>query len=60
MPFEALLQEVEHLHGVCSRLEGLADQHSAVTSELMVIANSVRDIAVILAVLVATRNPKVS
>lgn len=60
MPFEALLQEVEQLHGVCSRLEGLAEQHSTVTSELMVIANRVRDTAVILAVLVTTRNTKLS
>lgn len=58
MPFDALLQEVEQLHGVCKRLEGLAEQHLTVNSELMVIANNVRDLAVILAVLVATKNPK--
>ena len=60
MPFEAILKEVEHLHGVSKRLKGLAEQHPSVSSELAVIAMNVHDTAVILAVLVATKNPKLS
>lgn len=59
MPFEAILREVEQLHGVSKRLDGLAEQHPPVSSELTLIANNVRDTAVILAVLVATKNPKI-
>ena len=59
MPFEAILREVEQLHGVSKRLQGLAEQHPPVSSELAVIAMNVHDTAVILAVLVATKNPKI-
>ena len=58
MPFEAILNEVEQLHGVSSRLEGLAEQHPPVSAALITIAESVRNNAVVLAVLVATKNPK--
>ncbi len=58
MPFEAILDEVEQLHGVSSRLEGLAEQHPPVSAALVTIAESVRNNAVVLAVLVATKNPK--
>jgi hypothetical protein len=58
MAFEAILAEVEQLHGVSSRLEGLADQHPPVSAALVTIAESVRNSAVVLAVLVATKNPK--
>lgn len=58
MPFDAILREVEQLHGVSRRLEGLAEQHPPVSSQLTLIANNVRDTAVILAVLVATKNPE--
>ncbi len=58
MPFEAILNEVEQLHGVSSRLEGLAEQHPPVSAALITIAESVRNTAVVLAVLVATRDPK--
>ena len=57
MPIEAILREVEQLHGFSRRLEGLAEQHPPVFSELTLIANNVRYTAVILAVLVATKNP---
>ena len=60
MPFEAILLEVEQLHGVSKRLEGLAEQHPPVSSQLTLIANNVRDTAVILAVVVATKNPQLS
>lgn len=55
MPFQELLDEVEHLHGVSTRIEGLADNHPAVGEELLVIAGNVRDTATVLAVLVATK-----
>lgn len=55
MPFQKLLDEVEHLHGVSTRIEGLADDHPAVGKELLVISGNVRDTATILAVLVATK-----
>lgn len=55
MAFQLLLDEVEHLHGVSARLEGLADEHTRVTAELLTIAGSVRSAATLLAGLVATR-----
>ena len=58
MPFEAILNEVERLHSVGARLEGLAEQHPPVAEALIAIAVSVRNSAVVLAVLVATKNTK--
>jgi hypothetical protein len=58
MPFEAILREVDQLHSVSTRLEKLADQHTSVSEPLMTIAGTVRNTATVLAVLVATRNPK--
>jgi hypothetical protein len=58
MPFEAILNEVENLHSVSSRLEGLAESHPHVSEALVAIAGSVRNAATVLAVLVATRNSK--
>jgi hypothetical protein len=58
MPFEAILDEVDQLHNVSKRLEGLAEQHGPITEALMTIAGSVRNTATLLAVLVATRTPK--
>ena len=51
MAFEAILDEVDQLHNVSTRLEGLADQHAPITEALMTIAGSVRNTASILAVL---------
>jgi hypothetical protein len=59
MPFEAILNEVEKLHTVSTRLEGLAEQHPPVSEALMTIAGSVRNAATVLAVLVATRSSKI-
>ncbi len=56
MPFEALLTEVENLHSVSNRLEGLAESHPHVSEAT--IAGSVRNVATVLAVLVATRSSK--
>jgi hypothetical protein len=58
MAFEAILNEVDQLHSVSTRLEGLAEQHTPITEALMTIAGNVRNVATILAVLVATRTPK--
>ena len=57
MPLEAILNEVDQLHGVSDRLEGLAEQHPPVTEALITIAGSVRNTATLLAVLVATKRP---
>jgi hypothetical protein len=58
MAFEAILDEVERLHNVSTRLEGLAVQHPPVSEALITIAGNVRNTATVLAVLVATRSPK--
>ena len=58
MAFEAILHEVEQLHQVSSRLDGLAEQHPPVSEALLTIAGSVRNTATLLAVLVATKGPK--
>ena len=55
MSFDAILNEVEQLHGIGTRLEELADHHSPVTTELLTIAGNVRSTATLLAVLVATK-----
>lgn len=58
MVFEAILDEVDQLHNVSTRLEGLAEKHPPVSQALTMIAGSVRNTAAILAVLVATKSPK--
>jgi hypothetical protein len=58
MLFEAILNEVDQLHSVSTRLEGLAEQHEPVSKALTTIAGSVRNTATVLAVLVATKSPK--
>jgi hypothetical protein len=58
MRFEALLTEVENLHSVSTRLEGLAESHPPFSDALITIAGSVRNAATVLAVLVATRTSK--
>jgi hypothetical protein len=55
MAFEAILDEVDQLHNVSERLEGLAKQHSPVLEALLTIAGNVRSVATVLAVLVATK-----
>jgi len=59
LPLEAILNEVEQLHGVSDRLEGLAEQHPPVSEALITIAGNVRNTATVLAILVATKNSKV-
>jgi hypothetical protein len=55
MAFEAILDEVDHLHNVSTRLEGLADDNLLISEALMTIAGNVRGSATVLAVLVATK-----
>jgi hypothetical protein len=58
MVLEAILNEVDHLHGVSTRLEALGEQHPPMSSALLPIAGTVRNAAVILKLLIATRGPK--
>jgi hypothetical protein len=55
MAFHAILEEVEQLHNVGTRLEALAEQHPNVSEALMIIAGNVRGVATVLAVVVATK-----
>ena len=55
MAFEAILDEVDQLHSVGTRLEGLADLHPPVSEGLITIAANVLSTATLLAVLVATK-----
>jgi hypothetical protein len=55
MAFKAILDEVDQLHNVSTRLEGLAEVHPPVSDALLSIAGNVRSTATILAVLVATK-----
>ena len=55
MAFDAILNEVDQLHQVGKRLEGLAEHHPPVSEQLLTIAGSVRSTATVLAVLVATK-----
>jgi hypothetical protein len=58
MPFAAILREVDQLHSVSTRLEGLAERHAPMSEALMTIAGNVRTAATVLAVLVAAKGPK--
>jgi len=58
MPFEAILCEVDQLHNVSTRLEGLAEQHPPISEALTTIAENVRDTASVLAVLVVVKGSK--
>jgi len=55
MTVNLIMDEVERLHGVSTRLEGLADEHAQVGEELLTIAGNVRSVATLLAVLGATK-----
>ena len=55
MAFEAILDEVDQLRNVSTRLEGLAEHHPPVSEELITIAGNVRSTATLLAVVVATK-----
>jgi hypothetical protein len=51
MPFKAIPHEVDQLHDVSTRLEGLAERHSVVSEALLTISGNVRSSATVLAVL---------
>lgn len=55
MRFQMILDEVEQLHGVGARLEGLSEQFAHLTKELLAIAGNVHDTATLLSVLIATK-----
>ncbi|HSK44211.1 MAG TPA: hypothetical protein VLA83_10030 [Candidatus Binatia bacterium] len=55
MAFQAILDEVDQLHNVSARLEGLAELHPPFSDALFRIAGNLRSTATILAVLVATK-----
>jgi len=58
MAIEGILREVDQLHNVSTRLEGLAEQHPPMSEALMTIAGNVRNTATVLAVLVVAKGPK--
>jgi hypothetical protein len=53
--YQSILDEIEHLNGVGTRLEGLADKFPTATMELLIIAANVIGMATMLGVLIATR-----
>jgi hypothetical protein len=55
MPFDDILNEVEQLRKVGTRLEKLAGDHPPVSTELIIIAGNVRITATLLAVLVVAK-----
>jgi hypothetical protein len=55
MAYEAILDEVDQLNLAGDRIEGLADNHPAVSEALISIAGNVRATATVLAVLVETK-----
>jgi hypothetical protein len=56
--FEAILNEVDDLHGVSARLEGLAEQYPPVKKALRTISGNVLNTATVLAVVAAIKSPK--
>jgi hypothetical protein len=55
MPFDDIVNEVEQLRNVGTRLEKLAADHPPVSTELIIIAGNVRITATLLAVLLVTK-----
>ena len=58
MLFEAILHEVDQLHNVSTRLEGLAEQHPPVSEALRKIAGNVRNTATVLALRGGDKKPQ--
>jgi hypothetical protein len=56
MNLDALLNEIDQLHSVSSRLEGLAELDLPISKALVAVAGSVRNSAVVLEVLIATKS----
>jgi hypothetical protein len=57
---KAILHEVQQLYNVSDRLDWLAEQHPLVSEGLIGIADSIRNTATLLEVLVATKIPPFS
>lgn len=55
MPSEAILHEAKLLKNVCQRLETIAEHHPPVTEALLTVCGTIRETAVLLEVLVATK-----
>lgn len=55
MNLNAVLHEIKQLHSVSDRLQSLAEHHPKISDGLIRIADSVRNTATILEVLVATK-----
>lgn len=55
MAIEAILCEIDLLHGVGARLVQLADDHLPLSKGLIGVAASIRNAATLLAVLIATK-----
>ncbi|MBZ5658154.1 MAG: hypothetical protein LAO56_23070 [Acidobacteriia bacterium] len=55
MSVTKILNEAQHLSSVSDRLGSLADQNPVVSEALLAIAGNIRESAVLLEVLVATR-----
>jgi hypothetical protein len=55
MPTTKILNEAQTLSSVSARLDSLADQYPVVSEALLVIAGNIRDYAVLLELLVATK-----
>jgi hypothetical protein len=55
MAIESILSEIDVLHGVGARLVHLANDHLPLSKGLIGIAQSIRNTATLLAVLVATK-----
>jgi type IV secretory pathway VirB2 component (pilin) len=56
--FEAILNEVDQLQGVSTRLDGLAEQNPPLKQALTTIAENVRNTATVLAVVAVVKSPK--
>ncbi len=55
MPFESILQEVQHLNNVSERLESMAPNHPRLEEALLAVSGNIRNIASFLNVLVIIR-----
>lgn len=55
MAFEAIIAEVDQLNLAGDRIEGLAEHHPVVSEALITIAGTVRNTAIVLAVLIETK-----
>ena len=55
MPFESILQEVQHLNNVSERLESMAPNYPRLEEALLAVSGNIRNIASFLNVLVIIR-----